>query len=448
MEIDSTRTNTATELLQTMIRNECVNDGTLESGEEERNSDLLETWLEGSGLDCQHFDSAPGRRSIVSRIEGSDPDAPSLCLMGHTDVVPVSPEGWSREPFSGELIDGEVWGRGAIDMLSQTAAMATAFRHLADTGFQPKGDLIFFGVADEEAGGTWGAKWMLDNNLDAVRADYVITEWGGVPIDTPNGMALSLNIAEKGVAWQRLKVKGTPGHGSMPYGTDNALVTAAEVVRRLAEYRPTPNIHDLWRHQVANLNFSDDVKDAMLDPDRLDDALKDLPDQMHARTLHACSHTTFSPNVVSGGSKTNTIPDEVIIELDIRTLPGETPEDVQEHLRLALGQKLYDAIDVTPIHLDMATRSPMDTPLWHVLSDIMQSAHPGATIQPSLITGGTDARFYREAGSVAYGASLFSAGMRAEVFADRFHGNDERIDVESIGLTTELFVEAAKRMLT
>ncbi len=448
MEIDATRTNTATELLQTMIRNECVNDGTLESGEEERNSDLLETWLEGSGLDCQHFDSAPGRRSIVSRIEGSDPDAPSLCLMGHTDVVPVSPEGWSREPFSGELIDGEVWGRGAIDMLSQTAAMATAFRHLADTGFRPKGDLIFFGVADEEAGGTWGAKWMLDNNLDAVRADYVITEWGGVPIDTPTGTALSLNIAEKGVAWQKLVVKGTPGHGSMPYGTDNALVTAAEVVRRLADYRPTPNIHDLWRHQVANLNFSDDVKDAMLDPDRLDDALADLPDQMHARTLHACSHTTFSPNVVSGGSKTNTIPDEVIIELDIRTLPGETPEDVQEHLRIALGQKLYDAIDVTPIHLDMATRSPMDTPLWDVLSDIMQSAHPGAAIQPSLITGGTDARFYREAGSVAYGASLFSAGMRAEVFADRFHGNDERIDVESIGLTTELFVEAAKRMLT
>ena len=308
--------------------------------------------------------------------------------------------------------------------------------------------MIFFGVADEEAGGTWGAKWMLDNNLDAVRADYVITEWGGVPIDTPNGMALSLNVAEKGVAWQRLKVKGTPGHGSMPYGTDNALVTAAEVVRRLAEYRPTPDIHDLWRHQVANLNFSDDVKDAMLDPDRLDDALKDLPDQMHARTLHACSHTTFSPNVVHGGTKTNTIPDEVLIDLDIRTLPGETPEDVQEHLRIALGQKLYDAIDVTPIHLDMATRSPMDTPLWDVLSDIMQSAHPGAAIQPSLITGGTDARFYREAGSVAYGASLFSAGMRAEVFADRFHGNDERIDVESIGLTTELFVEASKRMLT
>lgn len=448
MQIDATRTNTATELLQTMIRNECVNDGTLESGEEERNSDLLETWLEGTGLDIEHFDSAPGRRSVVSRIEGSDPDAPSLCLMGHTDVVPVTMSGWSRDPFAGELIDGEVWGRGAIDMLSQTAAMATAFRHLADTGFQPKGDLIFFGVADEEAGGNWGARWMLDNHLDAVRADYVITEWGGVPSDTPNGTALTLNIAEKGVAWQRLKVKGTPSHGSMPWGTDNALVKAAEVVRRLAEYRPTPDIHDLWRHQVANLNFSDDVKDAMLDPDRLDDALATLPDQMHARTLHACSHTTFSPNVAHGGSKTNTVPDEVIVEVDIRTLPGETPHDVNEHLRIALGDDIFNALEIEPIHLDMATASPMDTPLWHVLSDIMMSAHPGASVQPSLITGGTDARFYRAAGSVAYGASLFSPTMKAETFADRFHGNDERIDVESIGLTTELFVQAATRMLT
>lgn len=448
MHTDPTRTAMATELLQTLIRNECVNDGTLESGDEVRNSDLLETYLEGTGLDVEHFDSAPGRRSVVSRIEGSDPDAPSLCLMGHTDVVPVSPSGWSRDPFSGDLIDGEIWGRGAIDMLGQTASMAVAFKHLATSGFRPKGDLIFFGVADEEAGGTWGAKWMLNNNLDAVKADYVITEWGGVPSKTPTGTALTLNIAEKGVAWQRLKVKGTPSHGSMPWGTDNALVTAAEVVRRLAEYRPTPNMHDLWKQQVANLVFDDETKAAMLDPDRLDDALAALPDQLQARALHACSHTTFSPNVAHGGTKTNTVPDEVIIELDIRTLPGETPADVQDHLRTALGEKLFATLDIEPIHLDMATVSPMDTPLWTVLSELMQSAHPGAVIQPSLTTGGTDARFYRQAGSVAYGAALFSPGMSYEVFAERFHGNDERIDIESIALTTELFVAAAERMLT
>jgi len=128
MQTDPSRTAAATEMLQQMIRNECVNDGTEASGEEVRNSDLLENYLEGTGLDIQHFDSAPGRRSVVSRIEGSDPSAPSLCLMGHTDVVPVTPEGWSRDPFAGELIDGEVWGRGAIDMLSQTSGAACPAR--------------------------------------------------------------------------------------------------------------------------------------------------------------------------------------------------------------------------------------------------------------------------------------------------------------------------------
>ena len=150
---DPTLTGETTELLQAMIRNACVNDGTPESGEEIRNADVLHTFLEGAGLDVQRYESRPGRSSIVARIEGSDPEAPSLCLMGHTDVVPVSPEGWSNDPFGGELIDGEIWGRGAIDMLNLTASMAVVVRRLASEGFRPRGDLVFFGVADEEAGG-------------------------------------------------------------------------------------------------------------------------------------------------------------------------------------------------------------------------------------------------------------------------------------------------------
>ena len=129
------------ELLQALIRNACVNDGSPESGFESRNADVLQTFLEGAGLDVARYEARPGRASVVARIEGSDPSAPSLCLMGHTDVVPVSPEGWSHDPFGGELIDGEVWGRGAIDMLNLTSSMAVAFRHLARSGFRPQGDL-------------------------------------------------------------------------------------------------------------------------------------------------------------------------------------------------------------------------------------------------------------------------------------------------------------------
>src|SRR3954466_12487441 len=248
-------TGDTTELLQTLIRNSCVNDGTPDSGGESRNSDLLETFLEGPGVAIEHFEPRPGRRSMVARIEGSDPTAPTLCLMGHTDVVPVSPDGWHEDPFGGELIDGEVWGRGAIDMLNLTASQAVAFRHLARSGFRPRGTLIYFGVADEEAGGVWGAKWMAEHHWDAVGCDYVLTEMGGWAHDGGGGVGIS--IGEKGLAWRRLRVSGTPGHGSMPYRADNALIKAAEVVQRLAAYRPKARLDELWAARLETAGFSE-----------------------------------------------------------------------------------------------------------------------------------------------------------------------------------------------
>lgn len=447
VETNDELTAQTTELLQVMIRNECVNDGTVESGEEIRNSDLLETYLEGAGLDVEHYDAAEGRRSVVARIEGSDPEAPSLCLMGHTDVVPVSPSGWTQDPFSGDLIDGEVWGRGAIDMLCLTSSMAVAFKHLAMAGFKPKGDLIYFGVADEEAGGALGAGWVIDHARDAIACDYVLTESGGTTTHTRDGTALSITVAEKGLGWHRLRVHGTPGHGSMPYGTDNALIKAAEVVRRLADYRPTPEIHDLWKIQVENLPYDDDTRAALLDPSRLDEAIAALPNQLKARQLHACSHTTFSPNVMHGGQKTNVIPDEVEIEVDIRTLPGQTTEDVDAHLREALGD-MYDQLDVESIHRDVSTESSTDTPLYSIITDIFQKARPGSTVQPSITVGGTDARFFRQIGATAYGAGLFSPAVTYETFSERFHGHDERVDVESLALNTQLWIEVSKKLLT
>ncbi|MEL6893152.1 MAG: M20/M25/M40 family metallo-hydrolase, partial [Actinomycetota bacterium] len=154
-----------TELLQALIRNECVNDGTGDTGDETRNADTLTTYLEGAGLAVESFTPREGRDSIVARIEGTDPEAPKLCLMGHTDVVPVNPAGWSNDPFGGEVIDGEVWGRGAIDMLNLTSAMAIAFKRLAEQGFRPTGDLIYFGVADEEAAGVG-----IDASVDQIAA--------------------------------------------------------------------------------------------------------------------------------------------------------------------------------------------------------------------------------------------------------------------------------------
>jgi acetylornithine deacetylase/succinyl-diaminopimelate desuccinylase-like protein len=440
-----------TELLQALIRNRCVNDGSPDSGEEVRNADLLHDYLEGGGLDVQRFESRPGRSSVVARIEGTDPDAPTLCLMGHTDVVPVNPDGWSRDPFGGELIrnaDGvdEVWGRGAIDMLNLTSSMAVSFRHLAETGFRPKGTLIYFGVADEEAGGTWGAEWMFEHHPEVIESDFVLTELGGWSAVGHDGTRrVTVNVGEKGLAWRRLRVRGTPGHGSMPFGSDNALVKAAEVVRRLAGYRTAPHLSDIWIEQLATMPIDDQLRAGLSDPDRIWDTIAGLPTPV-ARTCHALTHTTVSPNVAHGGQKTNMIPDVVDIDVDIRTVPGTSRDDVEALVRDALGD-LADHVETTILQESTPTVSPRDTALWDAVAARTQIAYPGAELVPGLVVGGTDARFFRERGAVAYGAGLFTPGLDAAAFGERFHGNDERVDVGSLALCADLWVGVARHLL-
>ena len=429
------------ELLQAMIRNRCVNDGRPESGEESRNADTLQSFLEGAGLDVERYTAAPGRDSLIARIEGRDPAAPSLALMGHTDVVPADEESWTRDPFGGELVDGEVWGRGAVDMLNLTASMAVAFRRLArDDRFRPAGDLVFVAVADEESGSNHGLRWLAEHAREAMFADYVLTENGGVHAGRPDAPLVTCNVAEKGVAWRRLRVRGTPGHGSMPFRSDNALVKAAAVVTRIAEYRPAPRFHELWRTRVETLPVDDETRRALLDPARIDDLLASLPNVGSAAYLHACTHTTFSANVLGGTSKTNVIPGHVEIDVDVRTLPGEDDAAVRAHLREAVGD-LADEIEIETIIDDAATISPTSTPLWDSLQRSVARPFPAASLLPSLTVGFTDARIYRELGAVAYGAGLLSPELDSGAFSQRFHGNDERIDVESLRLTTQLWID-------
>lgn len=433
-----------TDLLQVLIRNACVNDGRVESGDEVRSVEALEGYLGTSGLDVERYESQPGRVSLVTRIEGSDPDAPTLLLMGHTDVVPVNPDGWTRDPFSGELVDGFVWGRGAVDMLNITASQAVAIRRLAESGFTPKGTLIYLAVADEEALGTWGAKWLVENELDHVRADYVITESGGYQMPAADGVRLPVLTAEKGTFWSKLRVRGTPGHGSQPFRTDNALVTAAEVVRRISEFAPAAQIGDVWRRFVDGMGYPPELRHALLDPAELPGALAELPLGM-SRLVHACTHTTFAPTVARGGTKTNVIPDLVELEVDIRTLPGQTGEEAHALLREALGD-LADRVEIES-NDDPSTASPIDTPLWDSLERVTGRLVPGSGLLPFLMVGGTDNRFFRRAGSVGYGFALFSQRLSFEDYATMFHGNDERVDVESLGLSEQLWEAVAHDLL-
>jgi acetylornithine deacetylase/succinyl-diaminopimelate desuccinylase-like protein len=440
-------TEEVTDLLQHLIRNACVNDGSVESGQEVRSVDLLRSYLEGSGVEIEAYEPERGRASLIGRIEGTDPSAPTLLLMGHTDVVPANPDGWRRDPFGGELVDGEVWGRGAIDMLNLTASMAVATKRLGDGGFRPRGTLIYLAVADEEALGEHGAGWLTTHEADAVAADYVITESGGIPMPSGGGgVKLPVIVGEKGTYWCQLVVKGTPGHASAPLRTDNALVKAAEVVRRIAAYRPETQIHDIWRRFVEGMEFPAELAEPLLDPDRLYDLVESFPMIGLARQAHACTHTTFAPTVMRAGTKTNVIPDRVELEIDIRTLPGHTGADVRAMLDEALGDLAAD-VEIANTSDDPSTASPVDTPLWDALERVTGKLTEHTGLIPFLTGGATDARFFRRKGVPSYGFGLFSNRLSFDDFSTMFHGDDERVDQESLRLSTELWHALAHDLL-
>ncbi len=447
MTSEQERSAEATDLLQHLIRNRCVNDGSVASGQERRSADLLVSYLEGSGVDLETFEPEPGRTSLVAKIQGSDPSAPSLTLLGHTDVVPANEDDWRHDPFAGDLIDGEVWGRGAIDMLNLTATMATGIRHLALSGFRPAGDLTYVAVADEEALGTHGAQWLCQHVPDQVGADYVITESGGFPMTGADGTRrLPVIVGEKGVYWCLLTVRGTPGHGSQPLRTDNALVKAAEVVRRIDTFRPQAQLHEAWTRFIEGIGFPPELAEPLLDRDRIDAFCDELALVGLARQAHACTHTTMAPTIMRAGTKLNVIPDRVELEVDIRSLPGWDTDDVRAMLVEVIGDLAHD-VDITFGSEQPSTTSPIDTPLWDALERVSRIFYPGARTVPFLTAGATDARFHRALGSVAYGFGLHSDAIGFEQYGAMFHGIDERVDVESLHLSTEMWMALASDFL-
>jgi acetylornithine deacetylase/succinyl-diaminopimelate desuccinylase-like protein len=368
--------------------------------------------------------------------------------MGHTDVVPVNEDDWQRDPFGGDLVDGEVWGRGAIDMLCITASMAVGLRRLASAGWRPRGTLAYLAVADEEAGGHLGAEWLIEHEADAVRADYCITEAGGfaLPLTSAGGPKLPVMVAEKGVYWCTLRARGTPAHGSRPFRGDNALVKAAEVIRRLAAYRPAAVVPDVWRRFVDGMELAPELAAALLDPNGIDQICETAADAAYARFVHASTHTSIAPTMLRAGTKANVIPDRATLVLDIRTLPGQTERHVEAMLTDALG----DVAGSVEIHVDThdpSTASQLDTPLWDTMQRVSSRLVPGARIVPFLSTGASDARHFRSLGTSSYGFGLFSERLSFTEYSERVHGDDERIDQASLGLCADLWPAVARDLL-
>lgn len=435
------------ELLQLMIRNKCVNDGSPESGQEVRNVGAIRALLDGTRAEVETVEPAPGRVSLVARLEGSDrTQSPSLCLMGHTDVVPATAEGWRRDPFGGELVAGEVWGRGSVDMLGQTASMAVAFRELAISRHQLRGDVVLLASADEEAGSRWGVRWLAENRPDLIQASFVLTESGGTHSGSPDAPAISVAVGEKGVAWRRIRIRGEEGHGSRPFRVDSALVKAAAVIGRIAAYQAPARFHTLWPEELEPLNLTVPMQRGLFDPHEIDRVLAEMPDKVLARQLHASTHTTLSPNALSGTTKINVIPGVIDLDVDIRLMPGDDIEELDARLRQTLSD-LDDSIEIEALLDSAPTLSSRDTPLWLALERAVKHAFPASRLRPYLSLGFTDARILRQAGVTAYGAGLMSSQLSDAELSRRIHGTNERIDVESLELCTKLWMDVTNELL-
>lgn len=441
---DDDPTTATVELLRDLIRNGCVNDGSPDSGQEHRSVATLERFFHGSSLTWEVVEPHPGRTSLVARHRGTDPDAPSLLLLGHLDVVPVA-RGWQHDPFAADLVDGVVWGRGALDMLHLTAAYATVIRELAASGTRLRGDLVFAAVADEEAGGGFGARWLAENRPELVRADGVLSESGGVPLSVDSAVrGVTVTVGEKGISTRRLTVSGHPGHASTPWGSSNAVVTAAQAVGRIVEHPVPPVIDELWPQYVGALGVDDDLTAALTDPSRIDGALGALG--RLAGLAHAVTHTTISPDVIRGGDAINVIPAHAEVELDIRTLPGVSPDDVDGHLVEALGP-LADRVEISRISDNPAARSTSDTALFRALREAVSAAYPDAHAIPVIAPGGSDSRYFRSQGIPAYGFGLLSPGWNHADFRRLLHSTDERVDVASVALVTSALRRIVRSVL-
>ncbi|QNP75447.1 M20/M25/M40 family metallo-hydrolase [Streptomyces roseirectus] len=430
------------DLLSALIRNACVNDGTPtpESGGEARNADTLDDYFSATSVETERLEPVPGRVTTLYRVPGHDPKAPALTLLGHTDVVPADPRTWSRAPFSGEVSDGIVWGRGAIDMLNLTSAMAVVTAAAARSPRRLAGDLVFAAVADEEAGSRHGVGWIAEHSPGLLPWDHALTETAGAHVGP---RAVTVTVGEKGAFPRRLHIRGSSGHGSMPWGSDNAALLAAEAALRIARHRTPAHPDERWPDFVHAAHLPADVTTGLLDPDTLDDHLAHLGDS--ARFAHALTHLTFAPTVLKSGDTLNVIPSTAVVDIDVRSLPGQDDDDIDAELRRALGD-LSARVEIEHLDRRTASASPASR-LYDVVADAVRHQLPGTEVLPTLTTGGTDARFVRDAGGVAYGFGVYAPGWDVGKTRRLFHGDDEHIDTESLHLTTHALDEVIHTFL-
>ena len=438
---DSSLAEETLDLLKALIRNACVNDLTPDSGNEVRNADTLEEFFAGTDVTVRRFEPHPSRVSIAFTVAGTDPDAEPLTLLGHTDVVPVDRPKWTHDPFAAEEIDGRIYGRGATDMLYITAAMAAVTRDVARCATRPKGTLTFVGCADEEARGGLGAGWIAEHEPTAFSWRNCLSEEGGSHLPVADDSdAVVVVVGEKGAAQRRLTVHGDAGHGSTPYGRELTVGLIAEVARRIAALQPDVAGDDLWQGYVQAFRFDPETEKSLLNGEGYE-ALGDL-----ARYSHAMSHLTVSPTVLRAGEAINVLPSTASLELDVRPLPGQTQEQIDEILRRALGD-LADRVTIEHLITEDATVSPASGPLYEAITDTVAEFFPDAPVVPTIAAGGSDLRFGRRMGGVGYGFALHRREETLGKVLDLLHSHDEYVETADVALTVRAYRSLVRRFI-
>lgn len=421
-----------TELLQALLRVDTVNP----PGNETRAAEVLRDYLADQGIPCELVARTPERANVVARLEGGD--GPSLAFICHTDTVVADPEEWEHDPWSGDLVDGEVWGRGALDMKDQVAASAVAFASLWRDGFRPTGDLVFAATADEEVGAGFGLEWLVVEHPELVRVDYAINEGGGGRVRLGGSVCYLCGTAEKMTAPFKLRVRGRGGHACMPSIADNALVRAAPYIEALDSFRPSPAlIPEVSRFFEVTLGEVPAPEDALVRArSELGPVAGELVEPLLALTL--------SPTQIEASQARNVIPALCEVTVDCRLLPGQLPGDVEPELRAALGVGDWDIEWLGHVG---GTRSPLDTPLWSVLGEFVAGLEPEARLLPICNAGFTDSHFLREAfGTVAYGFFPMRV-MDPELAARLEHAANERVPIDDLELGVDMLRHAALALL-
>lgn len=439
-----------TQLLCDLIRINTTNP----PGNETAAANYIANYLGKEGLKTEVIECAPRRSGVVARLKGTG-EKPSLLLLSHLDVVAANGEEWSVDPFAGVVKDGYVYGRGAYDMKSMAAIEITVMKLLKKNNVPLKGDVVFAGTPDEEQGGEEGTGYLLRHHKDKLWSPYVINEGGGLAFPSKKGYVFPVQTAEKGILWLKIKAKGTPGHGSTPNTADNAVLRMNKVIEKLAGYQPptiyvptlkeflaemerqNPVLNEIFVRLLANPAQSEQILDELARSD------KALAEEIRPRTK-----LTIAPTMIRGGVKENIIPSECEAVFDCRILPGQDVNETVTLIKHLLADVGLDKLSFEFIQKHDGSESTVDTPLYRVITSVLKEFEPGCGITPTLTTGGTDSRFFRETGSICYGFQPMIPDEPNDQLEKRMHGIDERITIKNLVYGTSILYETVKRFMS